>query len=169
MEVFPRDITLYNIVFDVLALLGIAAAALYYFFISQITVGTRKAQLFMQLYSRFHDQDFMRRNIDIMNLEWEGFEDYWKKYGMVTNPQATSEHYSVGNFYEGIGLMVKRKLIDLEMVNDLMGGLVTRYWEKMGPVIEKQRELFNWPGAYEWTEYLYKQIQSYPPKSMSPK
>ena len=121
---------------------------------------TTQAELFMQLYHQFHNTEFMRQNIDIMMLEWKDFEDYWSKYGLNINPEATTMIYSVGNFFEGIGVLVNKNLIDLELVDDLMSGLALRYWEKLGPIIEKQREIFNWPEAYEWTEYLYNKIKS---------
>jgi len=160
LETFPTDLTLYDVFLAIVPILALAAAIAYYVVISRNSSKTRKAQLFMQLYARFHNEEFLKKNIDIMNLEWEDFEDYWKKYGMNANPEATAMIHSVGNFFEGIGVLVKEKLIDLKLVDDLMTGLVKRYWEKMEPIIKQQRIIFNWPEAYEWTEYLYNEIKS---------
>lgn len=160
LETFPADLTLYDVFLDIVPILALAAAISYYIVISRSSNKTRKAQLFMQLYARFHDEEFLKKNIDIMNLEWEDFEDYWKKYGMSVNPEATSMIHSVGNYFEGIGVLVKEKMIDIKLVDDLMTGLVMRYWEKMEPIIKQQRIVFNWPEAYEWTEYLYNKIKS---------
>jgi len=133
---------------------------MYYVVISRNTNKTRKAQIFMQLYDNFYNEEFFKKNIDIMNLEWEDFDDYWNKYGINVNPDVAAMIYSVGNYFEGVGLLVKEKLIDIKLVDDLMTGLVMRYWEKMGPIIKQERIRFNWPEAYEWTEYLYNEIKS---------
>lgn len=149
-------LTMLNMVETFGILIGVAIAIMQLLKLNK----TNQAELFMTLYDSFHNKEFMRENIDIMMLEWEDFDDYWSKYGLNANPEATALIHSVGNFYEGIGVLVKRKLIDLGLVDDLMSGLALRYWEKMGPMIIKQRELFGWPEAYEWTEYLYNEIQA---------
>jgi hypothetical protein len=121
-------------------------------------VANRQAQLFMQLYDRFSREEFLNEFIEVMALQWVDFEDYWQKYGLDNNRDATLKIHSVGNFFEGIGVLVKRRLIKIELVDDLMSGSIIRYWEKMMPVIIEQRKKFNWPQAYEWTEYLYNKI-----------
>jgi hypothetical protein len=160
LETFPADLTLYDIFFDIIPILALAAAIIYYVSISKSQNNTRKAQLFMQIYNRFQDKEFLRQNIEIMNMEWVDFDDFWEKYGLIVNPEATSLIFSVGTYFEGIGVMVKEKLIDVKLVDDLMTGLVVRYWEKLEPIIKQQRIMFNWPEAYEWTEYLYNKIKS---------
>jgi hypothetical protein len=65
----------------------------------------------------------------------------------------------VGTYLEGIGVLVNRRLIDLELVDELMTGIIERYWEKMESTVISQREILNWPEAMEWTEYLYKEIK----------
>lgn len=160
LETFPNDLTFYEIFFDIIPILALIAAIMYYVYISKSQNQTRKAQLFMQIYNRFQDKEFLRQNIEIMNMEWADFDDFWQKYGIIVNPEATSLIFSVGTYFEGIGVMVKEKLIDVKLVDDLMTGLVVRYWEKLEPIIKHQRIMFNWPEAYEWTEYLYNTITS---------
>jgi hypothetical protein len=156
---FEADISWFRIIVSLTQMLSVIAAATYYVFISKATIQTRKAQLFMQIYSSFQREEFLRQFIDIMNLEWTDFEDFWGKYGMTNNPEQASKIHSIGTYLEGIGVLVNRKLIDLDLVDELMTGIVERYWDKMEPVIMAQRELFNWPEAYEWTEYLYNEIK----------
>jgi len=139
LETFPADLTLYDIFFDIIPILALAAAIIYYVSISKSQNNTRKAQLFMQIYNRFQDKEFLRQNIEIMNMEWVDFDDFWEKYGLIVNPEATSLIFSVGTYFEGIGVMVKEKLIDVKLVDDLMTGLVVRYWEKLEPIIPRKR------------------------------
>ena len=65
----------------------------------------------------------------------------------------------MGSFFEGIGVLVYRKLISPEIIDDLISSYVIRYWELMKPAIQGYREEFNIPQAYEWIEYLYNEIK----------
>lgn len=40
---------------------------------------------------------------------------------------------SLGTYFEGIGVLVKRNLVDPSMVDDLMSGRFIDFWEAMGP------------------------------------
>lgn len=75
------------------------------------------------------------------------------------NPDASSIHSSVISFYEGIGVLLKRKLIDKTLVDDLMSSSITMLWEKMEPLIRERKERANWPQIAEWFEYLYNEIK----------
>ena len=65
---------------------------------------------------------------------------------------------SVVTVFEGMGVLVKRKLVDVEMVNELMLGFITRTWERIEPVITEYRERFEWPQALKWFEHLYNEM-----------
>jgi len=67
---------------------------------------------------------------------------------------------SVGSYFEGMGVLVNRKLIDVSFVDDLISGLIIRYWEKMEPIIDDAREKMDYPQLAEWTEYLYREIRT---------
>jgi hypothetical protein len=121
-------------------------------------VNNRQAQLFMQLYDRYSSEEFLNDFTTIIGLQWTDFDDYWEKYGLENNKDIALKIHSTGSYFEGVGVLVKRGLISVEMVDDLMSGSIIRYWEKMCPMIIEQREMFNWPEALEWTEYLYDQI-----------
>ena len=73
----------------------------------------------------------------------------------VTKPSLTTR---AALFFEGVGVLVKRGLIDLSLVDDLLGSMITHTWEKMGPVEVESRVCFNNPRAFEDFEYLYNEI-----------
>jgi hypothetical protein len=80
------------------------------------------------------------------------------KYGF-----SDSEEFSkldlVGTFFEGVGVMVKRGLIDVTLVDDLMSGHVVSSWERFEPIIMDIRVTMNWPQCLEWWEYLYREVK----------
>ncbi len=65
----------------------------------------------------------------------------------------------MGTYYKGVGLLVRRKLIDLNLVEELMGISIVLHWEKSGPIIKELRERLNLPQFAEWFEYLYNEMQ----------
>jgi hypothetical protein len=118
---------------------------------------TRQAQLFMQIYEGFQDKEVMKSlgrllnqnkyvNLDFINWD-ESQEDIYSSF------------YSLANYFEGVGVLVKRKLIDPTLIDDLMSGAVVRIWELYGPNIVESRKRYNYPQLYEFIEYLYNSIK----------
>jgi len=64
----------------------------------------------------------------------------------------------VGTYFKGVGVLVKMKLIDLNLVDELMGTSIRLHWEKSGPIMKEFRTRM-WPHAYEWFEYLYNELK----------
>ena len=114
----------------------------------------------MPIHSRLLDEEFTKKFMDIIfSMEWKDYEDYVENYSLASNPKAAVTVTVWGIYLEGIGVLVKRGLIDASFVDDLMSGHILRYWEKIGPVIKKRREELNWPQYFEHVEYLYNKIK----------
>jgi len=54
---------------------------------------------------------------------------------------------------------VKRKQIDVGLVDDILSSIVLGYWNSHGSMILELREQMGLPQKGEWTEYLVNQIQ----------
>ena len=122
-------------------------------------VETRQVQLFMQLYDHYYNKDTMKdENEVIFQWKWKDFEDFWQKYGPETNVEAFSKWDSLETYIKGVGVLVKRKLINPDLVEDLMGTSIILHWEKFRSIIKGIRSNY-WPHAYEWYEYLYNEMQ----------
>jgi hypothetical protein len=63
----------------------------------------------------------------------------------------------VGMFYEGIGVLLHRKLVDVDLIRELFA--VRRVWEKMKPIVNGVREEYHHQQYYEWFEYLYNEMK----------
>jgi len=151
-----------------IATAGVTIAAIYYIMILRNTIRTRQAQLFMRIYERFYDAEFSRNwNWIIFTWEFTDFDDLWEKYGPDTDIEATSAFISVARFYEGIGVLVKRKLIDIKLVEDLMSEHLIRTWDKMGPFFKEARERFNWPNLFKEFENISNELEKRKPASTS--
>jgi hypothetical protein len=120
---------------------------------------TRQAQLFIQLYTTFTSYDFKSKWNDVMQKwEWKDIDDYNSKYGFHNHEEFSKLDF-IGTYFEGIGVMVKRGLIDVTLVDDLMSGHIVSGWERFEPIIMDWRENLNWPQMLEWWEYLYHEVK----------
>ena len=92
-----------------------------------------------------------------MTLE---FKDFVKKYGHWTlGKPAHIAIFRVCWFFNGIGVLLHKKLADIGLVDDLFGYMVIWIWEKIKPWVEGERKQFNQPRSLEWFEYLYNEMR----------
>lgn len=106
----------------------------------------------MGIYGRFHDEDFRQSISKIWDMEWKGPEEYAKER---TLPIAISKAFC---YFEGVGVLVSRHLIDIDLVEDLMGNHIVWVWEKIEPVVQELRKVIN-PKEADAVERLYNAIQ----------
>ena len=119
-------------------------------------VKQRQTQLFMQLYDRLNSREFQEEYNEIVYLqEWKDYDDYMSRDGPETNFKAWTSLNSIGYFFDGLGVLVRRRLIDISLVDDLMSSSIFWLWEKMEPIIRERRKRKNRPQIWEWVEYLY--------------
>ena len=65
----------------------------------------------------------------------------------------------LGHTIKGVGVLVKRELIDLSLVDELMSESILHYWERLRPIMKGFREQYGFPEAWQGLEYLSSQIQ----------
>jgi len=112
-------------------------------------VKTRQTDILMRLYSTFGSTEFLKAR----NTLWESedYHDYVEKHGSLEATQ-------VGIFFEAIGVLLHRKLIDVGLVDDLLGPSVTKTWEKIESTVEGWRTQYSSPELGAWFEYLYNEM-----------
>ena len=66
---------------------------------------------------------------------------------------------SIGYFFDGLGVLVRRRLIDISLVDDLMSSSIFWLWEKMEPIVRERRKRRSRPQIWEWVEYLYNEMK----------
>lgn len=114
----------------------------------------------MNLHTQFRDRAFLAQWTEKMyQWEWSDFDDFLEKYGPSSNVDAFASYLSTCAFFEGIGLLVKNKLIELELVEELMHSPICMMWEKTEDVTKGFRELYGSSDYWEWYEYLYNELQ----------
>jgi hypothetical protein len=134
---------------------SVTVAAIYYMFTLRInmktqqiaaknqeqTLETRQAQLFMQLYGIYESKDFLKDYADIWRYEYTDINDWMSKYHPKVNPEAYASFMRLGRFYEGVGILVEKKLISMDLVTQLMREAIIFNWDRLKVYAYGQREI----------------------------
>lgn len=132
---------------------GVFIAAIYYITQIRHQAKQRQTDMVMRLYATFGSTDFQKAYQKVANIEFEDFADFRKKY--VADIEVRAAMYSVVTFFEGIGVLAKRKLINMDLVDDLFTNPISQTWGKVAPIVKGMRELQKSPSVGEWFEYIY--------------
>jgi hypothetical protein len=136
---------------------GVFLAAIYYILQIRHQTKLRQTDMVMRLYATFGSTEFQKAYQNVVSLEFEDFTDFMKKY--AADIEVRTALNSVGIFFEGVGVLAKRKLIDMDLVDDLFTSPISRTWERMAPIIKGRREQLKSPSIGEWQEYLYNEMK----------
>jgi len=131
---------------------GVFAASIYYILQIRHQNRMRQTDLVMKLYSQFSSLEFQKVWYEVLKREAKDYYDYEKKYGFT-------EYSAIDIFFEGIGILLKRKLIGIELVDDMFTTPVKWTWEKMKDITLEWRKVRKAPEIGEWLEYLYNEMQ----------
>jgi hypothetical protein len=155
-----------SVIRDLVAIFGVIAGFTYYVMTvqnarknQQQQLDTRQAQLFMEIYKEFSSPDFLTRFFDVRNNRAEDYEKYVEKFGDLqeTDIERYAGWISLGTWFEGLGTLLQFGLIDPNMVYEMMGGVVFRYWNARRVVIEEVQKID--PHYGEYIMYLQSEME----------
>ncbi len=143
---------------------GVLVAAIYYVYNMKInqravqtTLETRQAQLLMQIYDRISNKDFTRDWAELNYFwKWSDNKEYWKKYG--TNLEEYPKFQNIATAYEGIGVVLKNKLVDPKLIYGVVRNDPILIWEKFSPPIREYEAESGEPSVYPGFEFLCKEM-----------
>ena len=151
----------------VLTGIGIIVAIVYYTLTLRNATKTRQVQLFMNIYETYRNTEFKKQFNSCIRLGPESYDDFMARFGPRTNPDVWADWQSVASYFNGIGVLLKKGLIDVSLVEELLVHSVTIAWARMGPIIVESRtdvENFSYSGShtdigfYHGFEYLYNEL-----------
>ena len=165
----------YQMVLSTLQTIGLLVGIFYYVMTlrntrrtQEMTLETRQTHLFMEIYKIYASKEF-QRDLEQMKYVWkfEGYDDFFEKYGVENDPDAHAIWDHAGRWHEGLGLLVRKGLIDPESVNDLMGRHILDFWRLFGPLILEFRERRDAPLRGNAIEYLHDAIKEIRDRKLS--
>jgi len=65
----------------------------------------------------------------------------------------------LGNYFEGIGILVYKKLVKADIVYDFWGDIIQSSWEKIEPLIVEMRKDSGDVNTFAFWEYLYNEMK----------
>ncbi len=92
----------------------------------------------------------------IWSLEFKDFEEYLENYG---DPLSDKALHTITGYYDGLGFLLHKRLIDIETIEYIVSGSSTGVWEKLKPITEGMRKQYSMPELFKWFEYLYNELQ----------
>jgi hypothetical protein len=142
----------------VLASAGVIIGIAYYAIELRHQNRTRDTDLVTDLFAVQNSREFQEAYRQVMNLDFADYSDFIRRNGtwFSNTPSLVSLSMVLG-FYEQLGLLYHKKLIDIKLVTELFS--IRRPWEKVRPLIVGLRKDFKQQDLYEWFEYLYKEVQ----------
>jgi hypothetical protein len=163
----------YQMVLSTLQTLALIVGITYYLFImrnsqrnqelarkaQEHAAETRQAQLFMQMYNRFRE-DITPYELSVFTTKLSGFDEYLEK------SKSDEEFRKVVNalfgFYEGLGVIVKKGYMDIELVALMWAGTTRMFYENIvEPIIEGGIKYYDYPRWQSETIYVCKELIKY--------
>jgi len=122
-------------------------------------VRQRQTDLITKLsYDISTNRQFLEASTDVFAAEFKDYDDFVRKYGkLISKNQVPISFSMIGNFYEQVGVLLKNKLIDISLVDQLLPA--SNIWEKMKPMVKGMREEYHDPAIFEWFEYLSNELK----------
>ena len=101
-------------------------------------------------------REFQEAIVQACSTEYTDYDDYIEKYAGKPEQVALK---LLGNYFEGIGLLVYRKLVELDIVVDFWGDIVQSMWADNEQIIAGMRKASGEPKMFEFWEFLNKEME----------
>jgi hypothetical protein len=129
---------------------------------------TRKIQLLHEINQFATDPNLPWK--EMMDMEWDDYEDFISKYGFDNNPDHYTGMIRIWRNLNLYGLLIDEGLIDISTYVRVTGVLISVLWKKFGAVIEEMRRVQDNPEHLIGMEILARETDSYhKSKSLKPK
>ena len=141
---------------------SVTLAAIFYMWQIRHQTRIRKTDLIVRINPWFNisPKELLEYANTVLALEYKDYDDFVQKYGSLYGgkPEANALR-TLLNWADGIGLLLERNLVDLDIVVDSYGGIAQTFWEKVKPLVEGYRKETNNPRWWEYLEYLYNEVK----------
>ena len=121
----------------------------------------RRADMLIKLNPNFNipSNEIYQSMVLIESSDYKDYDDFVAKFGdLVENKPMTKAHLTILNYHEGIGVMLKKKLVDADLVYEIYASDAVWTWDKMLPFIKGVRGKLG-QKSWENAEYLYNEMK----------
>ena len=146
-------------ILDIVPVIGMIIGLVYYILTIRSQNKTRQAQFYMQFLNPILTGEKSTIWEEIQRWEWDDYDDFMQNYWSKSEIRETFS--SLSDYFEGLGVYVKEGLVPIRLVALTMTVMLTRYWDRFGPIIKEYRIRENMPRNYSESEYLYNELIKY--------
>jgi hypothetical protein len=144
----------------VVAAAGVLVGVVYYIIDMRNQTILRKTDLVMRLFSTFSSVDHRTAGKKVIWIDYKDYDDYVKKYGAPNSEEPIPTAVdTVLYFYEEVGVLLSKKLIDIDLIDQLFGYNIMLVGAKVMPIIEEGRRRLDVPRFWINFEYLYNEMK----------
>ena len=144
----------------IVAAAGVLIGVAYYILDMRNQALLRKTDLVMRLFSTFASVDHRTAGKKVIWIDYKDYDDYVKKYGAPNSEEPIPTAVdTVLYFYEEVGVLLSKKLIDIDLVDQLFGYNIMLVGAKVMPILEEGRKRLNVPRFWLNFEYLYNEMK----------
>ena len=147
---------------EVVTIVGVIAGLSYYILVVRSNNKARQIQIISQI-SDFTSEEWQKKGIQLLELEWSDYDDFERKYGSDVNPDNFGMRYEAWTRFNQLGFMLHNKTLDIESLRSIFGGAAGPLWQwhKFESIILEQRRRYNLPELFMWWEYLANEVRKY--------
>ncbi len=111
----------------------------------------REAEVLRTISSRSSSREFMEGFLLLTRMTYKNYDEVEGK------PEELALFQWLDSLEE-MGILVKRGIVPIDVVDDFWHGAVRLIWAKTEPIVKSYREKYKHPEFAEWAEYLYLRI-----------
>ena len=142
----------------VIASASVVGSAVYYALETRHQRRTRQTESIIRLSPWFSmsAKDIQEAISNVCSAEYTDYEDYLVKY--AGKPEQTSLKL-LGNYFEGVGLLVYMKLVEMDIVFNFWGDIAESIWDDNEKLINGMRKDSGTPFTFQYWEFLVKEFK----------
>ena len=137
---------------------GVLAGVIYYILEIRHQSRLRQTESVIRLspFFNMNAREMQEAITQVCSIEYENYNDYLERYS--GKPENTTLKI-LGNYFEGIGILVSKKLVEADIVYNFWGDIIQSSWEKIKPLIADMRKDSGDLNVFAFWEYLYNEMK----------
>ena len=142
----------------VIASASVVGSAIYYMIETRHKRRTRQTESIIRLSPWFSldAKEIQEAISNVCSVEYTDYKDYLAKY--AGKPEQMSLKL-LGNYFEGVGLLVYMKLVEIDIVYNFWGDITESVWDNNEELIDGMRKDSGTPFTFQYWEFLVKEFK----------
>jgi hypothetical protein len=142
----------------VIASASVIGSAIYYMIETRHQRRIRQTESIIRLSPWFNmdAKEIQEAITAVCSTEYMNYNDYLTKY--AGKPEQTALKL-LGNYFEGVGLLVHMKLVEMDIVFNFWGDIAESLWDDNEELINSMRKDIGTPFTFQYWEFLVRELK----------